>query len=88
MNFGKLIVHAALLSPLAARMMVRSYLCGLGKTKACLGVLSPATPDDKKGGKATMPDHLFFHLYAAVFIVLVGFILIEVRRLRIHSDKK
>jgi len=33
-------------------------------------------------------DVMFFHFYAAIFIILAGFILIEVRRLRKHADRK
>ena len=33
-------------------------------------------------------DVMFFHFYAAIFIILVGFILIEVRRMRRQAERK
>jgi hypothetical protein len=33
-------------------------------------------------------DPTFFHIYSGVMIVLIGFVLIEVRRLRKTADRK
>jgi hypothetical protein len=48
----------------------------------------PAKSKKEGGNPMVVTSDPFFHIYAAIFIILVGFVLIEVRRLHKAMKEK